>query len=403
MRPAPRRIAVVGAGISGLAVAALLAQRGLEVEIHEKGPKRPEGAGLVLQMTGLAVLQALGLRDQALNVGSRLIRFQGTTASGKTVFDLSHRAPGHVSLGIHRHALFDLLHGRVIALGIPVVTGFHAKEVSLQAGSAFLQDSEGRVSGPFNAVIDASGAHSALRDRHAHVRSRRTFSHGALWGVCEMPPQWPRDMLCQRFRRAHTSIGVIPIGKRPGGGSRQHVGLHWSIRNVDHPAWRSAPIEAWKAEVVRLWPATQSLVDQIDSHDDLTWAVYGDVALERFHRDRIVFIGDACHSISPRLGQGANLGLVDALVLARCLVEANDLASAFGRYDRARRAHVRFYHAASRYLTFLFQSDSVVAPALRDLAFRPISRLPFMERQMLESLGGGKTGLFSRLDLQTLT
>ena len=47
-------------------------------------------------------------------------------------------------------------------------------------------------------------------------------------------------------------------------------------------------------------------------------------------------------------------------------------------------------------------SDSIVAPLLRDFAFAHLCRVPYMRRQMLDSLAGDKTGLFGRLDAAQL-
>ena len=48
--------------------------------------------------------------------------------------------------------------------------------------------------------------------------------------------------------------------------------------------------------------------------------------------------------MSPRLGQGANLGLVDALVLSRILAQYENIDQALAEFDRARKRHVDFYH-----------------------------------------------------------
>ena len=74
---------------------------------------RPIGAGLLLQPTGLAVLRELGLADAAMARGARVVGLEGRTHRGRSVLDLALRRPasqGH-GLGIHRSALFDLLHG----------------------------------------------------------------------------------------------------------------------------------------------------------------------------------------------------------------------------------------------------------------------------------------------------
>jgi len=395
----------VGAGISGLAAAALLGDQGHEVTIFERFEQAgPVGSGLVLQQTGLAVLANLGLDRAALAHGARLTRFEGKTFTGKRVFDLSHEAPGErrLSLGIHRHALFSLLHEKARSSGVAIVTGFSADAVLSEKGEQVLQSKEGRRHEGFDLVIDSSGAHSVLRDRYADVRHRKPYAHGALWGVCEIRGSWPLDTLRQRFRRANVSVGVIPIGRKPGAGDTQHAGLHWSIRNADHAEWRRRPFAEWRGEAIRLWPEAEGMINQLRAHDDLVWAVYEDVALERSVAGRIAFVGDAAHSISPRLGQGANLGLVDALVLSRSLGCCAGVDEALRRYDLERRSHVRFYHAASKWLSVVFQSDSVVAPVLRDLCFSPVSRIPYMRRQMLESLSGIKTGLFSTIEMETL-
>ena len=60
-------VGVVGCGVAGQAASILLADAGHEVTIFERfAEPRPIGAGLLLQPTGLAVLRALGLADEAV-------------------------------------------------------------------------------------------------------------------------------------------------------------------------------------------------------------------------------------------------------------------------------------------------------------------------------------------------
>ena len=48
-------------------------------------------------------------------------------------------------------------------------------------------------------------------------------------------------------------------------------------------------------------------------------ASYRDAVLRRWSRGRLVLIGDAAHSMSPQLGQGVNMALMDALALRDAL------------------------------------------------------------------------------------
>jgi 2-polyprenyl-6-methoxyphenol hydroxylase-like FAD-dependent oxidoreductase len=97
--------------------------------------------------------------------------------------------------------------------------------------------------------------------------------------------------------------------------------------------------------------------------------------------------------MSPQLGQGCNLALVDAMVLADSLAGTPTLAEGLSRYTQSRRAHLRFYQFASRWLTPLFQSDMRVLGAPRDWIMGLMCRVPWLRGQMLRSMAGVKRGI----------
>ncbi|MFL6680593.1 MAG: FAD-dependent oxidoreductase [Burkholderiaceae bacterium] len=111
------------------------------------------------------------------------------------------------------------------------------------------------------------------------------------------------------------------------------------------------------------------------------------------------------HGMSPQLGQGANMALIDAWVLAHCVRTArtphgvawND---AFAGWSDERRPHLRFYQRSSVALTPLFQSHGRVAPLLRDLFFGLPGRWSWVHQHSVAALAGLKTGWLSgRIDL----
>lgn len=95
-------------------------------------------------------------------------------------------------------------------------------------------------------------------------------------------------------------------------------------------------------------PPSEPVLDHISSFEQLTFASYADVKMPHWHFQRAVCLGDCAHATSPQLGQGANLALIDALVLARCLASNQDVTQALSAYSRERRDHLRYYQAASR-------------------------------------------------------
>ncbi|MCA9311102.1 MAG: FAD-dependent monooxygenase [Phycisphaerales bacterium] len=388
------RVGIIGCGTGGQAAAILLARRGHTVTVFERAPRLdPLGAGLLLQPPGLTVLRELNVLDVLRELGTPVHDLVGHTAGGRMVMDLAygHLHPGLHGLGLQRAAISAALLDRMHEAQVELHLDTQIVDVRADDAPARVITSGGEV-GPFDLVIAADGARSTIRGLRGDVRRDRPYRWGALWFIGDDPDGSYGTTLRQIYRGTRHMIGFLPSGRRALDEPRR-VSLFWSLPLAGTD--QLVKLDEWKGAVRRLTALADPLLEQIRDASQLIQAPYRDVVLRRSFRGRLVFIGDAAHAMSPQLGQGVNLALRDASVLARMIEREPTLDAALSAYERARRRHVRFYQFASRWLTPWFQSERDLLGLVRDAGFGPMCRVGPTRRQMLRSLAGIKTGVLT--------
>lgn len=367
-------IAIAGCGPCGLGAALLLHRAGHHVTLFERfDTPRPIGSGLMLQPTGMAVLSKLGLLDVALARGARVDRLSGK-AGEKVVLDVHYaalRRRGTFGIGIHRASLFAILHEAVLRSGISVRTGRTLAGSLLVGTKRALHFADGEKSRPYDLVVDALGTRTPLERP-----TGRELAYGALWASLDWPQGAAFDphALAQRYERASIMVGVLPIGTPPGA-TTPKAAFFWSLRADRLNDWREAGLAPWKAQVIELWPDCAPLLDQIHDPDQLTFARYAHRTLAAPAEPALVHIGDAWHSASPQLGQGANMALLDAWALTKGLTEKDSVEDGVRHGIRLRRRHVLTYQWLTALFTPVYQSDSRLLPLIRDRVVGPLSKL----------------------------
>ncbi len=377
------RIAVVGCGTAGPASAIFLTRAGHDVVVFERAPViAPIGAGMLLQPTGIAVLAQLGLLDRIRECSAEIRHIRGRTQHGRMVMDF-HYGQLHedlYALGIHRGTLSDALKAGMAAEGIEVHVSV---TITGRRGGILLGAEE---FGEFDLIVAADGSHSVLRRELGG--SLHEYNWGALWAIIDDEGDQYAGTLEQTFRTTHQLLGLLPIGAG-------RLSLFWSIRADQIDTVRTRGLDAFKNQVHGLHPGLGHLLDQITDMDQLLVARYLDVKLRQWHADRMVVLGDAGHAMSPQLGQGVNLALVDALILAQTIAAGQDLAA----YSRARRKHLRYYRLMSRLLNGFYQHVWSVMALPRDLLIPLGFRNTWSRKVMLETMTGQRTGIFRQTPL----
>lgn len=401
-------VGIIGGGTAGCATALFLSRAGHRVTVYERvADPGPVGAGIMLQPTGLAVLSRLGLHDAVVARGARMSGLRVLAGRRKlTELDYAEVHPDLFGVGIHRGALFEHLFAAVGASSAMVRLACPIEDLGRRGAKMLLYAPPGReggaIVGEHDLVVVADGSRSHLRDDTTFGKAVRPYPWGALWFVGDAGDHPHPDRLHQVVDSTTFLVGLLPTGLGPGDGQRPLLSLFYSLRCDRLEAFRARPLAGWKAEIEAAVPEAAPLLAQIERHDQVLFSSYFDVEMPHWHEGPVVYVGDAAHAMSPQLGQGANLALYDAMVLADCL-SSMPAAVALPEYSRRRRNHLLFYRLASRWLTPFFQSDQSLLGDLRDLAFPIATAIPFFRRQMVLTMAGVQRNLFGRpLNLKVL-
>lgn len=409
--------AIIGAGTAGLASAILLAREGHHVTLFEQVETlSPVGAGLLLQPAGLAVFEHLGVLEHALQFGARVTGLEGQLADKRLLVNSHYHQAGNnlYGLGIHRATLCHVLTQKLAEYSSHVTWRMNHSIESIQESAhavrLFGTHQQQKFDEHFDAVLIANGARSQLRPK-AWVQVDQAYPWGAAWSIVPECPNLNPKILHQFYDRSQIMMGVLPTGAIPSAPQQRLSSVFWSLPTAQLGAFLKdeSAKQQWLQQVGDRWPEVGDWLKQLltNEQNQPQWlsAQYRDVVMSQFGQGRIGVIGDAAHAMSPQLGQGANMALLDAWAFSQSLQAATphqqtDWPMLWQHYHQHRRSSTRFYQFLSRLLTPLYQSDHWWAGGIRDLTFPWLYQIPYFRKEMAITISGLKTGLFQQLDYQ---
>jgi 2-polyprenyl-6-methoxyphenol hydroxylase-like FAD-dependent oxidoreductase len=356
----PLSIAIVGAGMGGLAAAATLRQIGVDVQVYEQAQRFARiGAGIQMLPNSSRVLRGIGveakLRKTAFEPYSHLNRVWDT-GEVKRELPMPESLFGAPFLCMHRadlhEALYSILPPEVVHLGKKLVGLDQSKG---QVVLSFADGSNVRA----DAVVGADGIHSVVRD--------------IIIGPDE-PIHKGRIAYRAVFDAALMGGKTIARSRTKWWGPDRHIVIYYTkadcselyfVTSVPEPAdWLTK--ESWSAKgdvrelraaYVGFHPEVQAVLHACpDCHK---WAILERDPLPKWSEGPVVLLGDACHPMTPYMAQGAATSIEDAAVLARCLaaVENDDIEHAFRMYEATRKPRTSRIQAISSANTWMSRGN----------------------------------------------
>ncbi len=375
------KIAIVGFGITGAALAVLLSRRGVTVELFEQSTVvGPVGAGILLQPVGQQVLSAMGLLDEAVQHAEKITEIRVRTHRGHQLVHLRYDewTPGLCAYGLHRGRLFEALRKTLAATSTLTHLNTRILKCDSQDYGATLIDAQGNIFGPFDWVFGCDGGNSTMLQVSSLKFRDYKYTCGALWYIGRT--ERIRGHLFQATKGTQRLCGLLPTG-------HGECSFFWGATAEEAHSIRS-DFDKWKVEALRIFPESEETLSALQDPSALLFTTWRHRNLPHCVNGRLLLMGDAAHASSPHLGQGVNLGLLDAWVFDQIFGQCGNWAEAANHYAKRRQRHRSFYAELTYLLSPFFQSTHNVLSFPRDVALPLLNSIPLFRRQMISVLTG---------------
>lgn len=334
-----RSALVIGGGVAGPVAALALRKAGIDATVHEAYPSTADGIGgtLAIAPNGLAALGIVGARDAVEACGSPITRTV-MSFGGRTV-ELPRLTGLPPMRLVHRGDLYRTLYDVAVAAGVRFEHGRRLTSVEDGARGVTARFADGSAA-TADVLVGADGVHSTVRGIIDPTASGPGYT-GTLGfeSVVDRPvPAEPGTMFFAFGRRAYYLYWRRPDG-RTGFGANLPQDQPMTLTEA-----RAVPATEWLRRLRDTYGDDDpggDLVRHIDPDRlTVTGSLHIVLSTPRWHRGRVVLVGDAVHAPSNSSGQGASLAVESAIELARCLRDLPDAPSAFAAYERLRRPRV---------------------------------------------------------------
>jgi 2-polyprenyl-6-methoxyphenol hydroxylase-like FAD-dependent oxidoreductase len=344
----PGRVVIVGAGPAGMALAYLLARRGVGVtvlEMHHDFARAFRGEGL--QRSGIDAFRQMGLGEQFDRLPHTELQFIEIHSRGRRIIRADAERFGRgLARAVSQPALLQLLADEAgrnpsfrLECGV-TMRDFLRENGRVVGVRASAEDGPREYRADL--VVGADGRHAATRKHSGFPELSTPQGFDILWLKVPYPDDFPDRMTAQvAFAANHAALAY------PTADGQLQVGF--MIPKGGYATLRARGTDTWTEELLGRLPAY--LADHLRAHREaIAGATLLNVVCDRLTEwtaPGLLLIGDAAHPMSPVGGQGINIALRDALVAANHLVpvltaggDSSALDAAARRVQEERRPEI---------------------------------------------------------------
>ena len=356
-----RRVLVVGGGVGGLTAASAFARRGVETVLIERRQAFDiPGVGLGQPANALRVYDALGLLPEILASGFAYDRMYIFDPARTLLVDHKFllgddKIPAFCALS--RLRLHEILLGATQRAGVDVRTGLAVADIHDEQDRVAVTLSNG-VTDSFDLLVGFDGIRSTTRQYLFGTAFVPRFSGYGAWRVQVPRPDEVRGM--EFLQGVGSKTGAMPLSNE-----LMYV-FHIRPEGPDAVFKREDMPDLFRARLAQYGSYVAKVAAALDGNSDIVYSPIEPVLVPwPWFRGRVVIGGDAAHTSSPHLTQGAAMAAEDGFLLAREMLHGDGTIEArLMRYSQTRYARSAFVYSFS--YQWMLEEQSVRTPA--DLA-----------------------------------
>lgn len=338
------KVAIIGAGVSGLSMANYLEKNNIDYHLYERRTKDDlKGHGFILPKEGIECLSQIIDISDLYTKGSFLKKYihychKGNVISEKDLDDV---------FVISRSTLIE-----VLSKNIPSDKVSYTKTLNLKGfseGKAEMQFEDGEIL-QADVVIASDGSRSRIRRAIFQDEVMKAVRENEVVNIIEN--EEIANQIESNFLKFHHEDGGLTFGVLKLSPSKILWYCQFDIaRYFINEDYTADCIKQFMLDNFGDWnPLVSSIVKESSYENAHIWRVYELEKLNAFYHNNIAFLGDAAHPLIPFTSQGVTSALKDSYILTQLLLENTNLQESFEKYEQERKPEIEIHIKNGRIL-----------------------------------------------------
>ena len=322
-------IAIIGAGISGLALGIILQRNKIPCIIFEKSEKISEyGAGISISPNGLAVLNNLDVIYD-LKALSR--------QPEQAIFFSNNKKINQIPINVFtttRKSIYKVLLDKYQELKGEIYFGHEVVDVDNETKMLTFNDKKSTY---VKHIIACDGIKSICQKKVSSMYDEPKYSGYYVW----------RTIFPSNQTNIHFYLGSnFHVVSYPVDKERSSLVAAVKSKNKQNESWKQQGsihnlLSEIPSNILKNYPSIS------ENYGVYKWGIFLRPNVKSLFDNNFTYVGDAAHPIVPFIGQGACLALEDSYVLGQLISKHNNIKIAQAKYNKLRINRVRTIYRKS--------------------------------------------------------